>query len=356
MSIVYGNVKHPPFTDRLIPDHETGAWDDLGTMSVVGVCQHSMVGSLWGTDGWFRRGSNPYAGGSTGLTTYGIGNSTDGPDWDGKIIRWNDPLGASHNVSYTGTNGVPHSGYVSPRRSGWANGGSDGLEGDGVDFVRVFGTAGINRNLVSIERSDGGDTNSPMSSKQFESICQLSAYWFDQAHVPYNEFPLNPKYGIVTHLLHWEFATKSCPHTPVTSHINDIQNRIREILQAAQETAEPKPPKPPTPSHDWPNGWTDADLKQRWHHPVKVSLDGGEVEAKFAPDSDYVNTWVQRGDTEGFTEEKQLPIPERWEQTLGPNDGQVMSTFTFDGAGEHDWVLYRQSQEATWRWIDEEGD
>src|SRR3954469_10116121 len=56
MPLVFGNVQHPPFIDRLIPDRQTSAWDDLGPRRPVGVCQHSMVGTLWGTDGWFRRG------------------------------------------------------------------------------------------------------------------------------------------------------------------------------------------------------------------------------------------------------------------------------------------------------------
>lgn len=229
MSLTFGNVKHPPFTNRLIPNAQTSAWDDLGQRKPLGVCQHSMVGSLWGTDAWFRRGRA-----STGLTDYGIGGATDGPRWDGVILRWNDPRG---------------------RRSGWANGGSDGLEGDGPLFVRTLGVSAINRDLVSIERSDGGNIQTPMSPKQFESICQLTAYWFDQAKVPWDRFPVHPAHGIVTHFLHYEFATKACPFPPVTNRIDEIQSRVRQILKAAQTaTADPSPtphlPSPITPDHD----------------------------------------------------------------------------------------------------------
>jgi hypothetical protein len=42
--MVFGKVVHPPFIDRLIPDAQTAAWDNLGQRNPVGVCQHSMVG------------------------------------------------------------------------------------------------------------------------------------------------------------------------------------------------------------------------------------------------------------------------------------------------------------------------
>ena len=142
MPITFGRVAHPPFRDRLIPNAQTTAWDDLGQRTPVGVCWHTMVGTLWGTDTYFRTGA-------PALTDYGVGGATDGPNWDGVILRWNDPRG---------------------RRSGWANGGSDGLEGDGPLFVRTRGVAAINRDLVSIERSDGANPATPVSAKQAESI------------------------------------------------------------------------------------------------------------------------------------------------------------------------------------------
>ena len=192
MSYTYGNVPHPPFTDRLIPDIQNRAWDNLGPRKPVGVCQHSMLGTLWGTDGYFRRGSAGRA-----LTDYGIGGVTDGALWDGVILRWNDPLGRAAHVTIDGISRT-----VSANRAPWANGGSDGLDGNGAPFVRRLGVSAINRDLVNIERSDGGKEMTPMSPKQFESICALTAHWFDLANVPWDRFPTNPAFGIVTHLLH----------------------------------------------------------------------------------------------------------------------------------------------------------
>jgi hypothetical protein len=237
VAITFGKVPHPPFEDRYIPDSQTSAWNDLGPRRALGVCQHSMVGSLIGTDKWFRDGVPSPTHKAKGLTDYGIGGSTDGP-LDGVIWRWNDPTG---------------------RRSGWASGGSDGLEGDGPAFVAKLGVDAINRDLVSIERSDGGDIATPMSPRQFESICQLSAYWFDQAKVPWDSFPVNPHYGIVTHMLHKEFATKDCPFPAVYDRINEIQDRIRAILKQYQESAGYAPVVGLPFDHLTETGWHDLN-------------------------------------------------------------------------------------------------
>lgn len=322
-AITFGNVKHPPFVERLIPDAENAAWDDLGQRVPVGVCQHSMVGSLWGTDGWFRRGRQ-----STGLTDYGIGGATDGPQWDGVILRWNDPRG---------------------RRSGWANGGSNGLEGDGPLFVRTYGVAGINRNLVSIERSDGGDIGTPMSPKQFESICQLSAYWFDWAKVPWDRFPLNPARECVTHLLHLEFATKTCPHPPVTNEIDRIQDRIRAILKAGQTAGggpSVPPPGPIEPDHgNWaPYGW--EPFKARFGDVRRHNPDG-TVEQFFAdPKGIITNTWFQRAKAEGLPL-NQVPTPADW-WVLDSEFTDRIDIIASDGSI---WVLEGHAGNDGFRWV-----
>ena len=37
MSITFGRLRTPPFRDRLMPDANTRAWDDLGQRKPVGV-------------------------------------------------------------------------------------------------------------------------------------------------------------------------------------------------------------------------------------------------------------------------------------------------------------------------------
>jgi hypothetical protein len=327
-ALKFGNVKHPAYVDRLIPNSENGAWDDLGPRRGIGVCQHSMVGSLWGTDGWFRRGAA-----SNGLTDYGIGNSTDGAQWDGVIIRWNDPLG---------------------RRSGWANGGSDGLEMDGPLYVRTLGVNAINRDLVSIERSDGGDTNTPMSAKQFASICSLTAHWFDHATVGFDVFPMNKAFGIVTHLLHLEFATKTCPHHPVVSRIDEIQDRVRAILKAGQTLADigdPIPPvTPPKPNHnDW-SPFKKADLIKRYGTFPMTQHDGTEQTSNWDDKGSIPNAWVARARAEGITKVTDIPKP-RVGHISEDATGNQHIIVIFDGPRRDAWILFRPDRDVAWAWV-----
>ncbi len=325
--LVFGRVPHPPFVDRLIPNSATYAWNDLGERRALGVCQHSMVGSLLGTDRYFRSGAS-------GLTDYGIGGSTDG-DLDGVIYRWNDPLG---------------------RRSPWANGGSDGLEGDGPMFVRTLGIDAINRDLVSIERSDGGDTTTPMSPAQFEAICQLTAYWFDQHECPWNIFPVNPKVGIVTHMLHFEFAVKACPFTPVRSKINPIQDRIRAILEAHQVVSTPVTPTPPvvTPPR-WPNGWTTEALAAQFGKVLEITVSKrnavtGTRMLPFDQNGVISNAWVHRAMEEGITDVKRIPKPSHITLTQS-KDGVTSSSLIVPRSGYKDWIAFKGDGNSAWRWV-----
>ncbi len=328
MPLTFGRVAHPPFRDRLIPDAQTTAWDDLGQRTPVGVCWHTMVGTLWGTDTYFRTGA-------PALTDYGVGGSTDGPQWDGVILRWNDPRG---------------------RRSGWANGGSDGLEGDGPLFVRTRGVAAINRDLVSIERSDGANPTTPLSPKQAEGICRLTAYWFDQAKVPWDRFPVNPSAGvggIVTHLLHLEFATKGCPHAAVVDRVDELQGRIRAILKTAQTEGPPPadapPPVPPatpvTPDHGWwPQGYDLATLTTRFGALTRHDPSGTTRELGFDPKGVVSNAWVARGVAERRTAKRLPPARDWW---ILPTAGDPSDVVTF-AAG---WTLFRPAPTVAWRWI-----
>ena len=236
--LVYGRVKHPAFTDRLIPDYQNYAWDNLGKRYVLGVAQHTMVGTLWGTDAWFRRGSQ-----SAGLTDYGIGDVSDGAHNDGVIFRWNDPTGAAHKVNGN---------KVSPNRWPWASGPCNGLEGDGTAFVNKYGANAVNGFLVSIERSDGGNPERPPSDKYLESFCQLTAYWADQAKIPWSSFPMNPATGLTFYYGHYEFSIKSCPGYATRAREGWTIERIRAILKAAQVENVTPPPIPLPPKEDDP--------------------------------------------------------------------------------------------------------
>jgi hypothetical protein len=333
MELAFGNCKHPPYVDRLIPDSETNAWNDLGQRVPKGCCHHSMVGSLAGTDRWFRRstrGSEP-----DGLTDYGIGGDTDGPDLDGVIWRWNDPRG---------------------RRAGWASGGSDGLEGDGPMFVRTLGVNAINRDLVSIELSDGGNIHHPVSDKQFESCAQLTAYWFDQAHVPYDAFPVNPNAGCVTDMEHFEFALKACPFDRFRPRINEFQDRVRMILRTAQVVTIPAPPPTPVPPEtEWPHGWTTEELAEQFGKVRQILIDKKNVVTGtrllgFDPKGVLSNMWIHRALDEGITDVTRIPKPSHFTVTRAKDDTGC-SVFIVPRSGYKDWIGFRGDGNASWIWI-----
>lgn len=216
MAISFGNVSEPPYERRII-SNENGSDPQAGPRTIVGTCVHRMEGNLLGTEEHFSSGV-------TGLTDYGIDGALDDPSLDGAIYMWNDPRGSI----------VPY-----------ANGPANGLEGDGPAFVNAYPASSavpdpVNSLLVSIELS--GQQTTEVTPAQFESLCQLIAYWHDQARVPWDRFPVNPASGVVTQLQHYEFTgEKECPFQVVKDLTAAYQDRVREIMRQYQEGGTPPP-------------------------------------------------------------------------------------------------------------------
>jgi hypothetical protein len=248
--LVFGKVPHPQFTDRPIP--ESRAWDNLGKRTVRAVVWHRMLGSLWGTDGYFRGEAK-----NSALTDYGVGVAAqDGTDNDGLILRWNDPQG---------------------NRSPWANGRVSAPYGDGLAFVNRYGTNAVNRDATAIEIS--GFQNTPLSEKSRDAICGITAYWADQAKIPYDTFPAVPGENRSFVIWHQEFTIgtgKECPFAVVMNETNALIERTRAILKKYQ-TASTKPtPKPPTYADPIIPDWLTEDLKDGKpnDHIWDVEIDG----------------------------------------------------------------------------------
>lgn len=214
--MAFGNVPHPPFEDRPI-SNPNGSFDLGSRRSIVGTCVHRMDGTLMGTDSFFRN-DFPEA-----LTDYGIGGALDGAR-DGVIFRWLNPTGRIVPI---------------------ASGPFDGPEGDGPAFVNVYGGGAINSRLVSIENSGcsgrpdaspfcQGKPETDVTAAQFESLCQLVAFWHDQIEVPWDQFPINPATGVNTQMQHFEFAKKACPFPILRGLTSAYQARVKEIMRAAQ--------------------------------------------------------------------------------------------------------------------------
>ena len=217
-TMAFGNVQHPPFENRPI-SNPNGSFNQGVPRDIIGTCVHRMDGTLRGSDQFFQTAG--------ALTDYGIGGALDGA-LDGVIYRWLDPRSSIVPI---------------------ASGPFDGPEGDGQAFVNAYGVPAINSQLVSIELSGcSGEEppnvsnfcrdrpETPITPAQLESLCQLIAFWHDQARVPWDQFPVNPATGVVTQMQHFEFAQKACPFPIVRGMTDQYQERVRQIMRAAQET------------------------------------------------------------------------------------------------------------------------
>ncbi len=211
MAITFGNVPHPGYLDRPIDKPEGHGWDNLGQRQPKFVVLHRMVGSLWGTDGFFRQPD------VNALTDYGVGVADTDGDQAGVIIRWNDPRGV---------------------RAGWASGPVKGAYGDGLAIVNAYGLNAVNRDGVSIEIS--GFRNTPLDPVAFEEIAALMAYWWDQMDIPHTSAPINPATGISAVIWHQEFTLgtgKECPCAVVMNQTNALIARATAILKQYQTGA-----------------------------------------------------------------------------------------------------------------------
>ena len=166
--------------------------------------------------------------------------------------------------------------------------------------------------------------------------------------MPWDRFPLNPNVGsgIVTHFLHKEFATKGCPWAAVEDRIDELQERIRTILKAAQ-TDDAGTPIVPKPDHAWwPQGYAIDELRARFGNLTRHEAGGKTTRLGFDPRGVISNAWVARGVAEQCTV-RQLPTARDWWSHPAGTDGQV-DLITFS----NHWILLRPNRNVAWRWVD----
>lgn len=315
-TLSFGHVKRPDMVEMIVPKPWEGAgFDRVAPRQIVGTCNHRTEGrdtprsvfNLFATGGERE---------SDALTDYVIGT-------DGVIGHLNEEHGT---------------------RAGWANGGSDGLEGDGPNFVKTFGIAGINNRLVSIEHCGLG--SDPVSAAQFDASARLNAWIFDACHVPWSSFPVHPQFGVVTQLEHWEFATKPCPGVQFRARTNELHEAIRGIMKASQTDAStPQPVPPPVPiqvDHDkYPPGMDEAIAIISYGVMIKHRVDGSVAQLRFSPKSAVSLAWLARG-----REQKSYPEADSWFQ-FADASGNVREMVTF----RNGWILWRPNDRSGWAWM-----
>jgi hypothetical protein len=233
-------------------------------------------------------------------------------------------------------------------RSPWANGGSDGLEGDGTLFVRSLGTGAINARLISVE-FEGRDE--PLTPAQVAVGTDLWAYWFDRVRVPWSDYPLFPQLGIVTDLDHYEFATKACPFAGARAQRSQFQDIVRGKLKEAQTgevTTDPPPVPPPTPiepDHDWlPDGMTEKMVKGLFGTGIRYDPDGTETEFAFDQKGLISNAWLSRG-----REDHIYPMAGSWWRMVDLTPGVGLRNMVSFSNG---WILVGTTGDrSTWKWL-----
>lgn len=319
--LTYGLVPHPTMQDRIITNKPEGVgWNDLGQRKPYGVVLHRMLGTLRGTDSYFRQD------GVGALTDYGVGVAgSDAATDDGLIMRWNDPRG---------------------RRAGWASGPVSAPYGDGLAFVNRFGINAVNRDLVSIEIS--GFQQTALTAKSRASIIGLMAYWADQCKIAWDTYPIGPD-GFSSVYYHQEFTIgtgKECPFAVVMNETAALIEATRATLKKYQTaeagTTMPKPttPKPPTYAPPIIPDWVTADLKdgKPSDHVWTVEIDGKETRVEvFAAHRPY--TMVKSAN--------RLQLPFMGAEKVGPKL-VVRETFMGRNAAKVNGKVFVQTEWGTW--------
>lgn len=210
MALTYRKVPMADHTYRPIWKPDGFGQNNLGKRHVFGVVLHTMQGTLWGTDTYFRFS---YV---AALTDFGIDPAT------GEMLKWNEPWG----------------GY----QSGWASGPVSRPYGDGKRFVDEYGINAVNRHQASIEiggyfNAATGAGLTPLGSKAKRKIAQTIAYYYDQNGWDWTAFPNVPSgYSFVR--WHQEFTIgtgKLCPGSIVMNATNEIIDIAGRILKDYQE-------------------------------------------------------------------------------------------------------------------------
>lgn len=201
------HIPRPPIEVRLITKTPGIGRDENDRQRIPRfTVDHSMVGTLLGTDSFFRINS------TAALTDFGVGLADRG-DGYARIFQWND---------YNG------------KQIGWASGPVRIPFGDGPRILSLFGGAnGLNQFGVSIEHDDSGNPNTPVSAAQWSSSAWLHAWLHGEVLMPHQSAAT---FDYNTH--HREFtgtAYKDCPFPRIYDHTEEFQAATKSIMRHWQE-------------------------------------------------------------------------------------------------------------------------
>lgn len=229
-------------------------------------------------------------------------------------------------------------------RAGWANGGVDGLEGDGTAFYRAF--PDINSCLVSCEHV--ARSGEAWTDAMLESTIELRTAIAQELKCPWDAYPYHPAYGGVSiEQQHRNFATKSCPANPYINQYDAVVKREVKAKLKAWQGGEATGPAP-TPEPVWFTrfGFSLEDIESFFGTITRHNQDGTTDELAFNPEGALSLLWLNRCDKEG-----KFPEAERiWYSDAKFVDGQEMWASWVGG-----WMAYLPlvDSRASWQWLDD---
>lgn len=317
-------VPYPPLVDLVVAKPYDGAGFDRVPFRgdrIIGVCDHITDG-----DGSLEFYAAFFATGGERATDALVDTVIGRDGRIGLLNDWRDPARG-------GT------------RAGWANGGSNGLEGRGVAFVQALGTAAINERLVSKEHV--AREGQPITDAQLAASIALDVAILQERRVPWHEYPFSAALGgLAVDYDHADFAAKRCPAEPWRSTVGPIKEReVRAGLARAQTgRADPDPPSSAGQQVDGsasgaPNLGDEA-LAALFGTLVRHLPDGATRLYPFDPAGPISVAWLAR-----CRRELLFPEADAW-WTEGPAH---FVRFT------NGWLLHAPAlnDRTGWRWIDQ---
>lgn len=222
-------------------------------------------------------------------------------------------------------------------RAGWANGTTDGLEGDGVAFYRKF--PAVNDVLVSKEHV--ARAGQAITDATLASSIALSAAVAQDAKCRYDTYPTHQTHGVVIEQQHRNFAPKSCPAEPFIGTVYPVLVREVKALLTKHQTGSSNPGTPPPPpppgGPDYPPPFGLAEME--FFFGTLTRYDGQTF--GFDPNGPISLLWLHRA-----SREMVFPEAESWVQ-IGNRD-----IVTWEGG----WTAVRHranDPKDDWVWIDE---
>lgn len=226
-------------------------------------------------------------------------------------------------------------------RAGWANGGTNGLEGDGVAFYRAFPL--INVHLVSCEHC--AKEGERWSDAMIDATIRVRAALMQEMRVPWDSYPFHPAWGVRVEQQHRNFATKRCPSNPYINTYDAIV--LRGVKDALKEWQGGRGNVPtPTPQRAYGEYQFPEEMVARDFGILTAYRNGKVDKLPYDPNGPISAMWLRRCLETGF-----WPEAEEMRQVdtgLDPDGPEWIVAF------EGGWRLWAPvgKERAGWSWLD----